>query len=51
MECEHVEEMMETYKDYDGPLYGDHCGSWAPHAPHDGCMGIMCDYGCNAEEF
>lgn len=50
---EHDDYMVETY----GPHVGTYvfkpgfCGEARPHAAHDECLGIMCDYGCNAEDF
>jgi hypothetical protein len=44
--CEHAEKMIEAYKGAPND-----CGVEAPHAPHDNCRGIFCDYGCNAEYF
>ncbi len=53
-ECEHIDEMTQQHADYvaaGGVLYGEFCGESSPHGVHDGCLGIMCDYGCNAENF
>jgi hypothetical protein len=49
--CEHDEEMRREWADWDRSVTGVLCGNDAPHAPHEGCLGIMCDYGCNAEYF
>jgi hypothetical protein len=48
--CEHDQMMRAMYADFDSYL-PEFCGNIGPHAPHEGCLGIMCDYGCNAEEF
>lgn len=48
--CEHAEEMIRAYQDFTS-FSAKFCGDKAPHAPHADCLGIMCDYGCNAEWF
>lgn len=49
MTCEHAEELREHYANF--PYGHNFCGNEDPHAPHDACLGIMCDYGCNADDF
>lgn len=51
--CEHVAEHDAYYANPNPADYGfgDWCGSVSIHSPHNGCLGIMCDHGCNAEEF
>lgn len=50
MECTHAEELRTEWDDFD-EYPAEFCGNLDPHAPHTGCLGIMCDYGCNAEDF
>lgn len=48
--CEHVEENLSDWEDFED--YGQPwCGNKEIHNPHNDCLGIMCDYGCNAEYF
>jgi hypothetical protein len=47
--CEHNEEMKREYAGL--PMLEPFCGNDNLHTPHDGCLGLMCDYGCNAEYF
>lgn len=49
-ECEHSEELARAYAgmNYNPETF---CGNAGTHAPHGICLGMMCDYGCNAEYF
>lgn len=49
--CEHNDEMRFEYQNFGTVNNLPFCGDHAGHAPHEGCAGIMCDYGCNAEDF
>lgn len=49
--CTHIDQLA---KDWEGFLYpSEFCGETDPHIHNDDspCQGIMCDYGCNAEDF
>ena len=46
-DCEHGDYMRQKYRDF--PMGEGFCGNLAPHYPHDACLGIICDYGCNED--
>lgn len=50
-ECSHHEELTEMWGDFPNTPHPNFCGEYLPHPPHDSCMGIFCDFGCNAEDF
>lgn len=51
MECTHIQEMRDEWLFFQVPPGTPFCADPDPHAPHEDCLGIMCDYGCNAEDF
>lgn len=50
MTCRHVEDNLIEWADFTD-YSTKWCGDKKIHSPHEGCMGIMCDYGCNAAEW
>ncbi len=49
--CEHNEENKIQWEGWVPPEGSGFCGLNDLHGVHGKCLGIMCDYGCNAENF
>jgi len=51
-DCDHEQQAIENAEYFaDWEDVGTFCFNMYPHGPHDACLGIMCDSGCNAEYF